>query len=156
MQRITPCLWFNDNAEEAVNHYISIFENSKIDHISRYGESGYGEPGSVLLITFELEGQQFQAVNGHQDAPDSHNISLSVSVETQEELDEMWGRLSADPESEQCGWLKDKYGFSWQIVPRILGELMESGTPEQSERVMKAVLGMKKLDIAELKQAFEG
>ena len=156
MSKIKPCLWFDQNAEEAVNFYITIFKNSRVLNASYYNEAGPGEPGSVLMISFELEGQEFQALNGGPHFQFTPAISLSVGVETQAELDKLWNQLSADPEQEQCGWLIDKFGLSWQIVPSIVGELMNDQDPERSKRVMEAILKMKKLDIEALKQAHEG
>lgn len=157
MQKITPCLWFDSNAEEAVNFYVSVFKNSKIDKVSRYGKVGYefhGKPeGTVMTIEFVLEGQAFTALNGGPIFKLTEAISLMVNCETQEELDHYWNRLSegGDPQAQQCGWLKDKFGLSWQIIPAQLGELMKD--PQTSEKVMKALFRMKKLDIEALKQA---
>jgi predicted 3-demethylubiquinone-9 3-methyltransferase (glyoxalase superfamily) len=157
MQKIVPCLWFNDNAEEAVKFYTSIFKNSKITKIARYGEAGArasGRPkGSVMTIGFELEGQEFLALNGGPVFTFSPAISLIVNCTTQRELDRLWTRLSADRRAEQCGWLKDRFGVSWQIVPAILGDLVQGKDADRSERVMAALMGMKKLDIAALKRA---
>ena len=161
MQKITPCLWFDSNAEEAAKFYTSIFKNSKIGKISRYGKEGYeihGKPaGTVLTIEFELNGQTFTALNGGPMFKFNEAISFQVSCESQEELDYYWEKLSegGDEKAQQCGWLKDKYGVSWQIVPVILGEMLQDKDPAKSERVMKALLQMKKLDIKTLKQAYE-
>jgi len=161
MQKITPCLWFDSNAEEAVNFYSSIFKNSKIGNISRYGEAGYeihGKPaGTVLTIEFELNGQAFTALNGGPIFRFNEAISFQVSCESQEELDYYWEKLSegGDRKAQQCGWLKDKYGVSWQIVPTVLGKLLQDKDAKKSESVMKALLQMKKLDIKTLTQAYE-
>jgi predicted 3-demethylubiquinone-9 3-methyltransferase (glyoxalase superfamily) len=161
MQKITPCLWFDSNAEEAVNFYSSIFKNSKIGNISRYGEAGYeihGKPaGTVLTIEFELKGQAFTALNGGPIFRFNEAISFQVSCESQKELDYYWEKLSegGDKKAQQCGWLKDKYGVSWQIVPTVLGKLLQDKDAKKSESVMKALLQMKKLDIKTLTQAYE-
>ena len=154
-QKITPFLWFDNQAEEAVNFYVSIFKNSKITSIDRYGEAGPGPKGTVMTASFELEGQGFMALNGGPDFKFTEAISFFVSCETQAEVDEFWEKLSVGGEKGPCGWLKDKYGVSWQIVPTILGELLNDPDPEKSERVMKAMLQMKRLDINALKQAYE-
>jgi predicted 3-demethylubiquinone-9 3-methyltransferase (glyoxalase superfamily) len=152
-QKITPFLWFDNNAEEAVNFYISVFKNSKVGHISRYGDSGPGPMGSVMTMGFELEGQKFTALNGGPQFKFTEAISFVVNCETQEEVDHFWEKLSGNGGQEvQCGWLKDKYGLSWQIVPTILSQLI-SGDPQRSSRVMQALMQMKKLDIAELQRA---
>jgi predicted 3-demethylubiquinone-9 3-methyltransferase (glyoxalase superfamily) len=155
MQKIYPCLWFDNNAEEAVNLYTTVFKNSRIDSVSRYGKEGPGPEGSVMTMEFVLEGQKLMALNGGPYYTFSPAISLFVNVESQEELDAIWKSLSADPVAEQCGWLKDKFGLSWQIVPTILGELMQDKDPARVGRVTQAMLKMKKLDIAGLKQAYE-
>jgi predicted 3-demethylubiquinone-9 3-methyltransferase (glyoxalase superfamily) len=161
MQKITPCLWFDSNAEEAVNFYSSIFKNSKIGNISRYGEAGreiHGKPaGSVLTMEFELDGQAFTALNGGPLFKFNEAISFQVSCESQEEVDYYWGKLSegGDKQAQQCGWLKDRYGVSWQIVPTVLGKMLQAKDAKKSESVMKALLQMKKLDIQGLKQAYE-
>jgi predicted 3-demethylubiquinone-9 3-methyltransferase (glyoxalase superfamily) len=156
MQRISPFLWFNDNAEEAVNFYISIFKNSKIVGVSRYGDSGPGPKGQVMVVNFKLDGQQFIALNGGPQFKFTEAISLVVNCKDQEEVDRFWDKLSEGGQKVQCGWLKDKFGLSWQIVPTILGELMQDKDPKKSERVMKALMKMTKLDIAGLKRAYEG
>ncbi len=159
MQKITPFLWFDNNAEEAVNFYVSIFKNSKIGNIARYGEAGAevsGRPkGAVMTVTFQLEGQEFVALNGGPIFNFSPAISFVVNCETQEEVDRLWEKLSEGGEREQCGWLKDKYGVSWQIVPTVLGEMLQDKDAEKSERVMKAMLQMNKIDIEGLKKAYE-
>jgi predicted 3-demethylubiquinone-9 3-methyltransferase (glyoxalase superfamily) len=159
---IVPCLWFNDQAEEAARFYAAIFERSSIGKIARYSKEGHevhGRPaGSVMAVSFELNGQKFTALNGGPLFKFSEAISFEVHCETQAELDHFWERLSAggDPKSQQCGWLKDRYGVSWQIVPTVLSELIADSDSTKSERVMKAMLKMKKLDIALLKRAAEG
>lgn len=155
MQKITPFLWFDDKAEEAMNFYVSIFKNSKRGRISRYGEAGPGPKGKVMVATFQLDGQEFMALNGGPHFKFTEAVSLLVSCETQDEVDAMWEKLSEGGTKGQCGWLKDKYGLSWQIVPTALGELMSDPDPEKSKRVMNAMLQMTKLDIKKLKQAYE-
>lgn len=161
MQKITPCLWFDDQAEEAVNFYVSLFRNSMIMNITRYGDAGAqasGRPeGSVMTVTFKLEGQDFMALNGGPVFKFTEAISLMAHCETQEELDELWQRLSegGDEQAQQCGWLKDRYGLSWQIVPTVLDEMLQDRDPKKSENVMRAFLSMKKIDIAALKKAYE-
>ena len=159
MQKITPFLWFDDKAEEAVNAYVSIFPNSKIQMIARYGEEGAavaGRPkGSVMTVKFQLDGQEFIALNGGPHFKFTEAISFTVNCKTQEEVDSLWEKLSAGGEKGRCGWLKDKYGLSWQIVPTILGELMAGKDPKKSGKVMEALLKMDKLDIKTLKQAHE-
>ncbi|MBI5585185.1 MAG: VOC family protein [Deltaproteobacteria bacterium] len=160
MQKIAPCLWFDHQAEEAAIFYVSIFNNSRILKIARYGKAGAevaGRPeGSVMTVTFQLEGQDFMALNGGPVFTFSPAISLMVDCPTQEELDRLWERLTEGGTVEQCGWLRDKYGVSWQIVPTIMDELMSDPDPEKTNRVMQALLQMKKIDIKGLKQAYEG
>jgi len=162
MQSIVPCLWFDNNAEEAVNFYTSIFNDAKIDKVSRYGEAGFeihGKPaGTVMTIEFELDGRPFTALNGGPVFKFNEAISFQVHCNSQEEIDYYWERLSegGDENAQQCGWLKDKFGLSWQIVPAVLGKLMTDKDPAKSERVMLALLQMKKLDIRRLQQAYEG
>ena len=162
IQRIVPCLWFDTQAEEAAGFYTSIFRNSRIVSIARYGEAGreiHGKPaGTVLTVAFELDGQAFTALNGGPSFKFNEAISLQVMCKTQEEVDYYWEKLSegGDKKAQQCGWLKDKYGASWQVVPSALPEMMTDPDPEKSERVMKALLQMKKLDIHELKRAYAG
>lgn len=155
MQKITPFLWFNDQAEEAVNFYTSIFKNSKVGKIARYGDAGPRPKGTVMTTTFQLDGQDFIALNGGPQFTFSPAISFVVNCQTQEEIDELWERLSEGGEKIQCGWLKDKYGISWQIVPSVLAHMMQDKDGEKSNRVMKAIFQMKKIDIATLKRAFE-
>ena len=158
-QKIIPHLWFDNQAEEAAKFYISIFKNSKIVNVTRYGEAGAEvsgrRKGTVMTVTFQLEGQEFIALNGGPHFTFSPAISFFVNCETQEEVDELWEKLSEGGEIEQCGWLKDKYGVSWQIVPTVLGEMLQNKDAESSERVMEALLKMKKIDIKTLKQAYE-
>ena len=156
MQKITPFLWFDSQAEEAANFYVSIFKNSKVGAISRYGDSGPGPKGSVMTVAFELDGEKFTALNGGPIFKFTEAISLVVNCENQDEIDYFWEKLTANGGQEvECGWLKDKYGLSWQIVPTILWELVKSDDPKKSERVMQAVMQMKKLDVAKLKEAAE-
>ncbi|MGE3681136.1 MAG: VOC family protein [Bdellovibrionales bacterium] len=161
MSRITPCLWFDDQAEEAARFYISVFKNSTITRISRYGDAGHeihGQPsGSVMLVEFILDGHTFSALNGGPVFRFNEAISLVVECDTQEELDTYWAKLTegGDPRAQQCGWLKDKYGVSWQIVPKIVGRMMTDPDPRRSDRVMSALLKMKKIDIAALQRAYE-
>jgi predicted 3-demethylubiquinone-9 3-methyltransferase (glyoxalase superfamily) len=157
-QKITPMLWYDDKAEEAANFYVSLFKNSRVGSVSRYGEAGEaaaGRPkGTVMTVEFQLEGQDFVALNGGPHFKFTEAVSFVVNCDTQEEIDEFWEKLSDGGEKSQCGWLKDKYGLSWQVVPTVLGELMKN--PAKSERVMNAILQMRKLDIATLKKAAEG
>ena len=155
MQKITPFLMFNNQTDEAVNFYVSIFKNSKIESVSRYGEAGPGAKGSIMSASFQLEGQEFMAFNGGPTFSFSQGISLFVSCETQKQVDELWEKLSAGGEKEQCGWLKDKFGVSWQIIPTVLGELLGDKDPKKSQNVMQAMLKMTKIDIAELRRAYE-
>ena len=157
MQKITPFLWFDDQAEAAADFYTSVFKDSRILGVSRYGEAGPGREGTVMVVTFELEGQRFTALNGGPSFKFTEAISFEVDCETQEEVNELWEKLTAEGgEESMCGWLKDKYGLSWQIVPKILGELMGDEDPEKAKRVTEAMLKMRKLEIAELKRAYEG
>ena len=160
--RIAPCLWFDSQAEEAARFYTGIFKNSKIGTISRYTEAGrevHGKPpGSVLTVEFELDGQSFTALNGGPNFKFNEAISLQVMCDTQEEVDYYWAKLTegGDPKAQQCGWLKDKYGVSWQVVPVVLAKLISDPDPEKAGRTMNALLPMKKLDIDELKRAHDG
>src|SRR6266498_2618659 len=155
MQKITPFLWFDDQAEEAANFYVSIFKNSKIGNTARYGEAGPGPAGTVMPVAFELNGQEFTALNGGPEFKFTEAISFFVNCESQQEVDELWEKLSEGGEEGPCGWLKDKYGLSWQIVPTVLGEMLNDPDPAKAQRVMKAMLQMQKIDIAGLKQAYE-
>ena len=155
VQKITPFLWFDGNAEEAMNLYVSIFKNSKVVSVTRYGEAGPGPKGTVMSATFQLEGQQFYALNGGPQYKFTPAISLFVSCETQKEVDQLWDKLSAGGHKDRCGWLQDKYGLSWQIIPSMLGKMLADKNPRKSQSVMKAMLQMDKIDIAKLKQAYE-
>ncbi|HSH93834.1 MAG TPA: VOC family protein [Roseimicrobium sp.] len=160
--KITPCLWFDDQAEAAAKFYVSIFKNSKITKTAYYGEAGteiHGRPaGSVMIVEFELDGQTYTALNGGPIFNFNEAISLQIDCATQEEVDYFWEKLGAggDPEAQQCGWLKDKFGLSWQVVPTILAELCSDPNSVKGQRAFQAMLGMKKLDIAGLKRAYEG
>lgn len=156
MQKITPYLWFDGQAEEAANHYTAIFANSRITGVNRYGEAGPLPAGTVMTVTFELEGQQFVALNGGPEFTFNEAISFYVDCRTQDEVDELWERLSEGGQQGPCGWLKDRYGVSWQIIPAALGEMVGDPDPEKSNRVMKAMLGMSKIDIRGLRDAYEG
>jgi predicted 3-demethylubiquinone-9 3-methyltransferase (glyoxalase superfamily) len=154
MTQITPFLWFDTQAEEAAKFYVSIFKNSKIGKISRYGQGGPGPAGSVMTVEFDLDGQRFIALNGGPHFKFNESISFSVDCKTQSEVDEFWKKLSAGGQEVQCGWVKDKYGLSWQVVPTFLGEMLNDPDPEKAKRVMAAMLKMKKIDIDELKKAY--
>ena len=156
MQKIMPFLWFDNNAEEAVNFYLSVFQNGKITNIARYGDAGPGPKGSVMTISFELFGQQFIALNGGPVFKFNEAISLFVNCETQQEVDEYWEKLTAGGTPSQCGWLKDKFGLSWQIVPSALMKLLGDPDRVKSQRVMQAMLKMSKIDVPELERAYEG
>jgi len=156
MQKITPFLWFDDKAEEAANFYVSLFKNSKIDTVSRYGDAGPGPKGAVMTVAFQLNGQKFTALNGGPLFKFTEAISLFVNCESQQEVDELWEKLSAGGQKSRCGWLKDKYGLSWQIIPSALGKLMSDPDREKAGRVMKAMLQMDKIDIAALEDAAAG
>jgi predicted 3-demethylubiquinone-9 3-methyltransferase (glyoxalase superfamily) len=153
MQKIVTFLWFDNQAEEAANFYTSLFKNSKIGKISRYGEAGPGPKGSVMGITFQLEGQDFFALNGGPHFKFTPAISLFVNCETQEEVDELWSKLSAGGREDRCGWLTDKFGLSWQVIPKVLGELLGHSDPQIAQRAIKAMLQMSKIDIQKLQQA---
>jgi len=155
MQKITPFMWFNDNAEEAVNFYTSIFKNSKIESVSRNGEGSPGPAGQVMSMNFKLFGQDFMALNGGPVFNFTPAISFFVDCETQEEVDDYWDKLTKGGVIEQCGWLKDKFGVSWQIIPSILGKLLNDKDPEKAKRVMEAMLQMKKIEIVDLLKAYE-
>jgi predicted 3-demethylubiquinone-9 3-methyltransferase (glyoxalase superfamily) len=162
VQRITPCLWFNKEAEDAARYYAGIFKNSRIGTITRYGKAGFEthhQPtGTVMVVAFELEGQKFTALNGGPQFKFNEAISFQVNCDTQKEIDYYWEKLSAggDPKAQQCGWLKDKFGVSWQVVPTIMSELFKNEDSAKSQRVMQAMLPMKKIDIAELEKARSG
>ena len=155
MQKISPFLWFDNQAEEAVNFYVSLFKNSKISNIKRYGDAGPGPKGSVMIVTFQLEGQDFIALNGGPTFKFTPALSLYVDCVTQEEVDQLWEKLSEGGRKDRCGWLQDKYGLSWQIVPRTLQQLMSDPDPKKSASVMQAMLQMDKIDIEALKRAHE-
>ena len=153
MKTITPFLWFDNNAEEAIQFYTSIFKNSKIGSVSRYGEGGPGPAGTVMSASFQLEGQDFMALNGGPGFPFTEAISLYVSCETQAEIDELWDKLSEGSQSQQCGWIQDKFGLWWQIIPNSLGELLGDPDPVKAQRVMQAMLQMKKIEVDKLIEA---
>lgn len=155
MQKITPFLWFDDKAEEAMNFYVSIFKNSKVERVTRYGDAGPGPKGSVMSATFQLEGQEFYALNGGPHFQFTPAISFFVNCETQQEVDELWDKLSAGGKAERCGWLKDKYGLSWQIIPSTLGKMLGDPNPAKAKSVMTAMLQMEKIDIQALQQAYD-
>jgi predicted 3-demethylubiquinone-9 3-methyltransferase (glyoxalase superfamily) len=156
MQKITPFLWFDDQAEEAANLYTSIIDNSRVLNVSRYGETGPGEPGSVMTVEFELDGQKFVGLNGGPAHQFTEAVSFVVNCETQEEVNELWERLSEGGEEGPCGWLKDRFGLSWQIVPTALPRLLSDPDRAKANRAMQAMMGMKKIEIAELERAAEG
>lgn len=156
MQRISPCLWFDHQAEEAVNFYLSIFKNAKIKSTTRFGEAGPGPKGSVMVIAFELDGVELIALNGGPIFKFNEAVSLSISCQSQSEVDYYWNKLTAGGTESQCGWLKDKYGVSWQVVPLALTELMASSDAPRVKRMTEAMFKMKKLDIATLEKAFNG
>ncbi len=156
MQKITPFLWFNDKAEEAVNFYVSIFKNSNVVSMTRYGDAGPGPKGTVISAVFQLDGQDFYALNGGPTYSFTPAISLFVSCETQPEVDDLWDKLSAGGRKDRCGWLQDKYGLSWQIIPTALGKMLGDKDPKKSQSVMKAMLGMDKIDIKGLQKAYDG
>jgi predicted 3-demethylubiquinone-9 3-methyltransferase (glyoxalase superfamily) len=156
MPRITTFLAYDDQAETAAKFYVSVFKNSRIRSATRYGEAGPGPKGSVMIVTFELDGQEFVALNGGPHFKFTDGISLSVDCKTQEEIDAYWEKLSEGGEQGPCGWLKDKFGLSWQINSTILGEMLSDSNPEKSKRAMEAMLTMKKISIEDLKRAYEG
>jgi len=153
MQKITPFLWFDGNAEDAANYYISIFKNSKMGKISRYGDAGPGPKGSAMSVTFQIEGQEFFALNGGPQFKFTPAISFFVNCETQQEVDELWEKLSAGGRTDRCGWLQDKFGVSWQIIPTVLGQLLGDKDPQRAKRAMQAMLQMTKIDGNALQQA---
>ncbi|MEA2705852.1 MAG: hypothetical protein QOH22_640 [Gemmatimonadaceae bacterium] len=155
MQKITPFLWFDGNAEEAMNFYVSVFKNSKVVSLRRYGKAGPGREGTVMTGTFQIEGQEFFVLNGGPQYKFTPAISLFVNCETQQEVDELWDKLSAGGRKDRCGWLQDKYGLSWQIIPSDLGKLLGDKDPKKANSVMQAMLQMDKIDIRKLKDAYE-
>jgi predicted 3-demethylubiquinone-9 3-methyltransferase (glyoxalase superfamily) len=155
MQKITPFLWFDGKAEEAMNFYVSVFGNSKIGKVTRYGEAGPGLKGTVMSATFQLDGQEFYALNGGPKFTFTPAISFFVNCETQQEVDELWDKLSEGGRKDRCGWLQDKYGLSWQIIPSVLGKLLQDKDAEKANRVMQAMLQMDKIDIKRLQQAYD-
>ena len=156
MQKITPFLWFDNNAEEAANFYVSVFKNSKVLNVARYSDAGPGPKGTVMTAEFELDGQEFVALNGGPRFKFTEAISFVVNCDTQEEVDYYWERLSEGGEKSRCGWLTDKFGLSWQVVPTILNKLVADKDPEKSKRVMEAMLKMDKIDVEPLQRAYEG
>jgi predicted 3-demethylubiquinone-9 3-methyltransferase (glyoxalase superfamily) len=156
MQKVTPFLWFDNQAEEAVNLYVSIFPNSKMLKVLRYGEAGPGPKGSVMTASFELDGQRFTALNGGPHFKFTEAVSFVIDCKSQEEVDHYWDKLSAGGQTQQCGWLKDKFGVSWQITPTVLVEMMGDADPAKAKRVAKAMMKMVKIDIAKLKEAYAG
>jgi predicted 3-demethylubiquinone-9 3-methyltransferase (glyoxalase superfamily) len=155
MQKITPFLWFDGKAEEAMNFYVSIFKNSKVVRVTRYGAEGPGPKGTVMSAIFQLDGQEFYALNGGPQFTFSPAISFFVNCETQQEVDELWEKLSAGGAKDRCGWLRDKYGLSWQVIPSILGKLLQDKDVQKANSVMKAMLQMDKIDIKGLQQAYD-
>jgi len=155
IQRITPFLWFDGNAEEAANFYVSIFKDSSIKKVVRYSEAGPGKKGSVMTVQFELEGFEFTALNGTPNFEFNESVSFVVNCESQEEVDYYWEKLTFEGEEQVCGWLKDKYGLSWQVVPTLMVEYLSDSNPEKVKRVTKAMLKMVKLNIDELTKAYE-
>lgn len=155
-QKITPFLWFDDKAEEAANFYVSIFKNSHVGRVTRYGDAGPGPKGTVMSVVFQLEGQEFFALNGGPQFTFTPAISFFVTCETQQEVDELWEKLSAGGRKDRCGWLQDKYGLSWQVVPSALGRMLGDKDPKKAQRVMTAMMQMDKIDIKGLQQAYDG
>ena len=156
MQKITPFLWFDNNAEEAMNFYVSVFKNSKITSLTRFGDAGPGPKGTVMTGIFQIEGQEFYALNGGPHFKFTPAISLFVNCESQQEIDDLWEKLSEGGKKDQCGWLTDKFGLTWQIVPSRLGKLLSGADPAKSNRAMKSMMQMKKLDIQQLQKAYDG
>jgi predicted 3-demethylubiquinone-9 3-methyltransferase (glyoxalase superfamily) len=154
MQKIVPFLWFDTQAEEAANYYVSLFKDSRILNVARYGDAGPRPPGMVMTVSFQLEGQEFTALNGGPEFKFNEAVSFMVNCESQDEVDELWDRLSAGGEKGPCGWLKDRFGVSWQIVPTVLGEMLQDEDPERANRVMKAMLQMGKIEISGLEKAY--
>jgi predicted 3-demethylubiquinone-9 3-methyltransferase (glyoxalase superfamily) len=155
MQKIVPFLWFDGKAEEAMNFYVSVFKNSKVVSVTRYGKAGPGPEGTVMSATFQLEGQEFYALNGGPMFTFTPAISLFVNCETQKEVDDLWEKLTEGGSEQRCGWLQDKYGLSWQIIPTVLGRLLQDKNPAKAQAVMQAMLQMDKIDIARLKKAYD-
>jgi predicted 3-demethylubiquinone-9 3-methyltransferase (glyoxalase superfamily) len=155
MQKITPFLWFDNDAEDAMNLYVSIFKNSKVGTITRYGDGGPGPKGTAMSVTFQLDGQDFFALNGGPLFKFTEAISFFVNCETQQEVDELWEKLSAGGEKSRCGWLKDKYGLSWQLIPSVLTKMLRDENPGKAKKVMEAMLQMTKIDISLLQQAYD-
>lgn len=155
MQKIVTHLWFDDQAEEAANFYVSLFEDSQVLDVSRYMEGSPSEPGKVMTVTFQLNGQEFIALNGGPEFKFNESMSLFVKCETQEEVDRLWAALTDGGEEQPCGWLKDKYGLSWQIIPNVLGEMLQDENPDCAQRVMEAMLKMKKIDVSKLTAAYD-
>jgi predicted 3-demethylubiquinone-9 3-methyltransferase (glyoxalase superfamily) len=156
-QKITPFLWFDNQAEEAVNFYTSVFKNSRINGMSRYGDEGPGPKGTVMVATFQIEGQEFMALNGGPQFKFTPAISFMVHCDTQEEIDELWEKLTSNGGQEvECGWLTDRFGLSWQITPKVFGKMMQDKDPAKTRRVMQAMMQMKKMDISKLEQAYSG
>jgi predicted 3-demethylubiquinone-9 3-methyltransferase (glyoxalase superfamily) len=156
VQKITPFLWFDDQAEEAARFYVSLFEDSEITDVTRYPEGSPGEPGAVMTVSFRIAGQEFTALNGGPQFPFTEAISLYVHCKDQDEVDRFWSQLTEGGEESQCGWLKDRFGLSWQVVPAGMEELFADPDPKRADRAMQAMLKMKKLDIAELRRAADG
>lgn len=156
MQKIIPFLWFDDKAEEAAKFYVSLFKNSRIVTVTRHGEAGPGPKGTAMSVTFQLDGQEFYALNGGPLFKFTEAISLFINCETQQEVDELWEKLSEGGQKSQCGWLKDKYGLSWQVIPTVLGKLLGDKDPMKSKRVMEAMLKMSKIETKKLMEAYEG
>ena len=156
LQKIVPFLWFDTEAEEAASFYTSLFKNSRVTNVQRYGEAGPRPAGMVMVVSFQLEGQDFTALNGGPEFKFNEAVSLLVNCETQDEVDEFWEKLSAGGEKGPCGWLKDKFGLSWQIVPTVLDEMLQDEDADKATRVMKAMLQMTKIDIGELEKAYKG
>ena len=156
MQKITACLWFDTQAEEAAEYYVSVFDNAKIKNVSRYGEGGPGPVGQAVVVEFDIEGQAFQALNGGPAFSFTEAVSFVIDCGSQDEVDRYWNALTDGGTESQCGWLKDRYGVSWQIVPSVLGQLIGGPDPAGSQRAVQAMLGMRKLDIAELQKAYDG
>ena len=155
-QKIAPFMWFDGKAEQAANFYVSVFKNSKVVQLTRYGDAGPGPKGTVMSAIFQLEGQEFYALNGGPQFKFSPAISMFVNCETQQEVDELWEKLSAGGKTNRCGWLDDKFGLTWQIIPTILGRLLQDKDAAKANRVMKAMMQMDKIDIVRLQQAYEG